>query len=491
MEKHFLIDQITWNDLDLEEVFGRMNHACSSVGQEYLKKTLHTLELDETVLKARDAKAEALKADPALVKELQKIFKALGKTKKVSFLDHIFKIREIKNQGNAIHFILIILLLAAIALIFVKPAIGIIALVIMIAVNIGLYFKFKAGVEGYFNSLKYLVSMVIAASKITKLSMGEAFSDDLACLKKNVKIFQPLKRGSWLITNSVSGSLIDVIMDYIRMIFHVDLIKFNSMKKCASEHEAEIQELYDTLGEIETCICIKLFREEHEAYCKPAFAEAGLSTTQVYHPLVAEPVKNSLKTGQSVLLTGSNASGKSTFLKTIAINQIFAQTIYTCLADSFQTRFYQVLSSMALTDNILGEESYFIVEIKSLKRIFDSLNPEYPVMAFIDEVLRGTNTAERIAASSQILKKLSHENALIFAATHDIELTRILADDMTNYHFTEKVENDQVLFDYKIKEGPSTSRNAIKLLKVYGYDPELIRTADAMAQEMTEKAQKA
>ena len=484
MNKQFLIDQITWNDLDMEEVYARMNHACSSVGQEYLKKTLHTLQFNEEVLKERDAKAEALSDAPALVKELQKVFKGLGKTKKVSFLDHIFRIREVKSQGNAIHYILILLLLVAIALIFVKPAIGIIALVVMIAVNIGLYFKFKAGVEGYFNSLKYLVSMVIAASKINKLPMGEAFSADMERLRKDVKIFAPLKRGSWLITNSVSGSLIDVIMDYIRMIFHVDLIKFNSMKKCASEHEAEIQVLYDTLGEIETCICIMQFRKEHSAYCKPVFAEEGLSVSEVYHPLVSDPVKNSLETKRSILLTGSNASGKSTFLKTIAINQIFAQTIYTCLADCYQTRFYQVLSSMALTDNILGEESYFIVEIKSLKRIFDSLNPEQPVMAFVDEVLRGTNTAERIAASSQILKKLSHENALIFAATHDIELTRILEDDMTNYHFTEKVENDQVLFDYLIKEGPSTSRNAIKLLKVYGYDQALIDSAEKMAQNL-------
>ena len=110
-------------------------------------------------------------------------------------------------------------------------------------------------------------------------------------------------------------------------------------------------------------------------------------------------------------------------------------------------------------------------------------------MAFVDEVLRGTNTTERIAASCQILKKLSHDNALIFAATHDIELTKILENDMTNYHFSEYIENDQVLFDYLIKEGPSTSRNAIKLLKVYGYDQELVDSAERMAREMMEGVQ--
>ena len=491
--KKFFIDDITWNDLDMEEVYERINTASSSVGQEYLKKTLHSLEFDNSILINRDSKAESLKENPAIVSLLQKIFKGLGKTKKVSFLDHIFKIKEIKSRSNVKHFILILLLLIAIALIFVQPAVGIIAIVVMIAVNIALYFRDKAEVEAYFNSLKYLVAMVITASKILKLDLPESFSADKEILKECVKTFAPLKRGSWLLTNSVSGSLIDVLMDYIRMIFHVDLIKFNSMKKYAEDHEAEIQKLYDTLGEIETCICIMTYRNKLKAYCKPQFDltsdSAGLDVRQRYHPLLTDPVKNSLRTDQSILLTGSNASGKSTFLKAMAINQIFAQTIYTCLADSFKTTFYKVLSSMALTDNILGEESYFIVEIKSLKRIFDELDKDVPVMAFVDEVLRGTNTTERIAASSQILKKLSHENAMIFAATHDIELTRILENDMTNYHFSEYIENDQVLFDYLIKEGPSTSRNAIKLLKVYGYDQELVDSAETMAHEMMEEAQ--
>ena len=107
------------------------------------------------------------------------------------------------------------------------------------------------------------------------------------------------------------------------MIFHVDLIKFNSMKKCAQEHEAEIQQLYNALGEIELAICIMQYRKKVGAYCCPEFQESDGKLTKVltftaknmYHPLVNDPVKNSLHTNKSLLLTGSNASGKSTFLK--------------------------------------------------------------------------------------------------------------------------------------------------------------------------------
>ena len=171
----------------------------------------------------------------------------------------------------------------------------------------------------------------------------------------------------------------------------------------------------------------------------------------------------------------------------IAINQIFAQTIYTVLADSFETSFYEVLSSMALNDNILGEESYFVVEIKSMKRIFDALSDETPVMIFVDEVLRGTNTAERIAASSQILRRLSQENALCFAATHDIELTELLSDVMDNYHFSEQIEGDSgnITFDYKLKKGKADTRNAILLLKAYGFPQDVVEAAATMADDRT------
>ena len=487
--KHFSIDEITWNDLDMDAVYDRLNICHSSVGAEILKQTLTDLLFDEEILRNRSEKADYLSQNKKQEEQLTKVFSALGKTKKVSFLDYIFRLKEIKPAGNGIHILLIILLLLSIAAIFVKPAVGIVALVVMVALNIILYFRYKAPIEPYFNCVKYLVSMIVAAEKTAKIlnQNATAFTDDAATLKSLVRTFSPVRRGSWLITNSVSGSLADVIMDYVRMLFHVDLIKFHSMHKFCMEHEEDIRKLYEILGGIETSICIAHFRDSLDYYCLPVFQspDTAFHTEDAYHPLVKNPVANSIRTEKSVLLTGSNASGKSTFLKMIAVNQIFSQTIYTALARNYETTFYQVLSSMALKDNILGEESYFVVEIKSMKRIFDALSKDNPSMIFVDEVLRGTNTKERIAASSQILKKLSHENALCFAATHDIELTKLLENDMGNYHFTEHIsgETGDVLFDYQIRPGSAVSSNAIKLLKVYGFPSDVVDAASEMAQK--------
>ena len=139
-------------------------------------------------------------------------------------------------------------------------------------------------------------------------------------------------------------------------------------------------------------------------------------------------MKNSINADKSVLLTGSNASGKSTFIKSIAINSIFAQTIHTVLADSYTSSFYYIYSSMALRDDLQNNESYYIVEIKSLQRILEkAAQSDVPVLCFIDEVLRGTNTLERIASSSEIVGVLlARKGAMCFAATHDVELTNML-----------------------------------------------------------------
>lgn len=137
---------------------------------------------------------------------------------------------------------------------------------------------------------------------------------------------------------------------------------------------------------------------------------------------------------------------------------------------------------MALRDSILSNESYYIVEIKSLKRILDHVNSQIPTLCFVDEVLRGTNTLERIAASSHILATLAKMNALVFAATHDIELTHILEDIYSNYHFQERIVGNEVRFDYKLYQGRAVSKNAIKLLGMLGYSKDIIAKAEKAAE---------
>ena len=139
------------------------------------------------------------------------------------------------------------------------------------------------------------------------------------------------------------------------------------------------------------------------------------------------------------------------------------------------------MTSMALSDNLLEKESYYIAEIKSLQRILKETDGVVPVLGFVDEVLRGTNTVERISASSQILAVLAKTNTLLFAATHDIELTYMLETLFENYHFEEQICEDEILFDYQLKTGRATTQNAIALLRLLGYPEHIIEKAKETA----------
>ena len=206
-----------------------------------------------------------------------------------------------------------------------------------------------------------------------------------------------------------------------------------------------------------------------------------------WHPLLSHPVKNTIRADRGVLLTGSNASGKSTFLKMVAVNAVLAQTIHTCTAESYHAPIFRIFSSMALRDSIENGESYYIVEIRSLKRILDVAEErKSPVLCFVDEVLRGTNTVERIAAATQILIHLAESGALGFAATHDIEMTELLKEQYDNYHFEEVIKDGDIMFPYQLLPGKASTRNAIRLLQMMGYNEEIIKKASRQAEHFLE-----
>ena len=194
------------------------------------------------------------------------------------------------------------------------------------------------------------------------------------------------------------------------------------------------------MGSFEVYNSIINYRNRVDYYCIPELDnEYDMEVTDVYHPLLDNPVSNSIKVEKKgVLITGSNASGKSTFLRTIGINALLSQSINTSLSKSYRGKFYKIMSSMTIKDDLLKGDSYYMAEIKSIRRLLDKVAMDYNVLCFVDEVLKGTNTVERIAGGYEILLSLSRGKSLCFAATHDIELTSLLENTYQNMHFEDK-----------------------------------------------------
>lgn len=486
-DEHLDVDDITWNDLDMDEVFKQINNTQSSLGEECLYALLRKPSFSPEELKERNRLIEYFRTHGQERLLIQAKLNNVGKLRKISVFDYIGRLSDQEPQSNLPHYLMDIAILLSIMLTFIKPAVGMGLTIFTIAANIFLYFRYKTKIENYLAIIAFQLRLFDCIEDLSKVSVPELDSY-IKDLSSDIKVFKHYKRGSSIVVaRNVTGSILEAVIDYYRMIFHHDLIKYNLMISHFKKNKDVMYRIFKTAGFLDAMIAVASYREMVAYYSIPELTKSNgkpkLSLIDIYHPLIGDPVPNSITEDRCTLITGSNASGKSTFIKALGINAVLSQTIYTSLSKQYRASFFLIYSSMALKDNILGNESYFIVEIKSLKRILDHAGKDYPVLCFIDEVLRGTNTLERIAASSRILASLSGMNTLCFAATHDIELTYILENKYSNYHFRERVEGNQVLFDYKLYKGRAVSRNAIKLLKLLDYSEDIINDAEKAADE--------
>lgn len=482
----FFIDDITWNDLNMDEIFKKMNITYSAAGEEYLYYVLRTPLLEQQTLQRRESIISFFQNNSETRAACQLLFYKMGGCGKYSIYDYLDYLDTLGERNNRVHYLALIAVFASAGIMFFNLPAGLLLMMLVFIYNILTYFKIKNEIEPYLTSFGYIFKLLNTVSELQKIQIP-LLKEEWGRLKEASEGLKGFKRGSFLLMTSGrmsgSGNPLEILLDYLRMVLHLDLIQFNRMLKEVRAHTKDIDGMLTIIGMTEAMIAIGGFREGNSQYCVPCFhQDTGIKTVQMYHPLLEVPVKNDFDTKKSVLITGSNASGKSTFLKTVAVNQILAQTIHTCMADSYETGFFRTVTSMSLRDDIQSGESYYMVEIKALKRIMDMQKETTPpVLCFVDEVLRGTNTVERIAASVQILKSLAEEKSLCFAATHDIELTHLLETVYDNYHFEEEIEHDDIFFSYKIMGGRAKTRNAIKLLGIMGYDEAIIREAEVMA----------
>jgi len=484
------IDEITWNDLSMDSIFARMNFTQSSSGEEYLYAMLRRPVTDD-----HDGTQARMETHINYMMEheqerlnIMMALKDLGNTGKYSLYDYLDYLDKLGVRSNKIHYACILLLLVSVAAIFARPSLGVPLVIATACFNIVTYMKEKGIAAPYVTTFSYIMRMIHCVDDITKYEYSPQMKDFVVALKTERGSFDDFEKNSGMVLkmNASTGSIDELLFDYIKMLTHIDLIQFNKMLNIVHKNKREIIGLAGDIGYIDAVIAIGYFRAALPYYTTP-FLQTGCDgpfvISEGFHPCIEQPVANSFSQNRGMIITGSNASGKSTFLKMTAINAILAQTINTCAARMYKGNYYRIYSSMSLRDNLDNGESYYIVEIKALKRIMDAADTggNTPLLCFVDEVLRGTNTVERIAASTQILQRLAQRGIYCFAATHDIELTHLLERYYDNCHFEEEVKDGDVLFSYRLLDGRAHTRNAIKLLEIIGFSKEIIRKADDMA----------
>lgn len=322
--------------------------------------------------------------------------------------------------------------------------------------------------------------MLTMLGKFSKLGIDVLKTDleleSIERLRDYKTLLKKINRKTGSFYNKV-GLDTDIFYELISTVTLHEAILFLSIKDLVNENKENLCKLYFILGDIDNEIALSNLYYNLDLVCKADVADKkediSIEGEELHNPIIylkdkEESVGNTFKFTKDILLTGSNASGKSTFLRTIGINHLMAKTLGFVVAKKFKTTDTDIFTSIDIKDSIEEKTSYFMAEAKTIKKMIDNPGNIY----LLDEVFKGTNTIDRISAASSTLDYLSKQGFVV-AATHDIELTNILEKDFCNYHFEEVVTKDEIKFDYKLKEGRAATRNAIRILEMYDY-PEII-----------------
>jgi DNA mismatch repair ATPase MutS len=178
------------------------------------------------------------------------------------------------------------------------------------------------------------------------------------------------------------------------------------------------------------------------------------------------------------VITGSNMAGKSTFLRMTGINILLAQVGSAVVAREMTWSPLRLMTDLQARDNLARDESYFLAEVRHLRRMVVPAEEDGVLLGLIDEPFRGTNSQDQSAASVAVIRHLLRSDTLVLLATHDRHLTE-LADGKTikNYHYREDLSSDGLVFDYHLHDGPARTRNALRVLEREGYPPRVLEDA--------------
>jgi hypothetical protein len=293
-----------------------------------------------------------------------------------------------------------------------------------------------------------------------------------------------------------------LVHELFNLIGFFDVHVADSIIRIALRHRADLLAGASAMAELEAFASLGCFAWEQPLICWPAPDDrriqdgagshgAFLEIFGGVHPLVSpqRAVENDVRLtpdSRFWLITGSNMAGKSTFLRMSGVTVLLAQIGSAAPAREVRWTPVRLISDLRARDSLAASESYFLSEVRHLRRMVIPPPGDRPILGLIDEPFRGTNSQDQTAASVAVVRHLLASPHLFLLATHDRHLTT-LADGRVaaNFHFRENLGSDGLVFDYRLHDGPATTRNALRILEREGYPPALVAEANAWLRNET------
>lgn len=477
-----LVDDTTWSDLNMDDFFSKIDRTNTPIGSQYLYQRMRTYEPDIGTLNKQYELYRFLSNNDKIREEIQLILSKLDTRNSFYLPNLLFKEQPVRPRWYFIFYVLSFASIVSMVLIYFYPFFFLIALSIIL-INLVVEHLYGKNAIGYSIDISALSILLRVGIQLSEIKKSEKIKQ-LENLKGYRTFSKSLLKKIWWLTvdktrlNELSAALIE----YLNHFCLFNLVAYVRSIHLIKNHQPEIQRIFELVASLDSAISIASYLSENKKHCVPSFNKTNtINFDEVYHPLLDKPVPNSIALdGKSCLVTGSNMAGKTTFIKTVAINFLLAQTLNFTLAKKANIPRLFVKTSIKRTDDITEHKSYYFREIEALLEFIKLNKYQGQYIFIIDEIFRGTNTVERISAATSVLKYLAVQN-YTFVTTHDIELQDLLTENFEMYHFSEQVSDGRFYFDYRINPGPCSSRNAIKLLELKGYPDNIIKEANELA----------
>lgn len=461
-------------DLDFHLFFEKIDYTCSKIGQQFLYNRLRWITMSQEILEERTNLSHFFSQNIEI------------KTKTIQLLNHLnnhsnyyvfkFIIDKERKEKNVYPYIISTLLLFLSIILSIQHIKLSFLPLIFICAHIFFHYRNKMKWEYEFHYTAELFKSIQIVNKLQKLKIPLPFPD------KTLNNLQVLKNRLWhsKFERWLQEDILIfvwIVLEFIKIICNFEAIFNELIIRKIQKDKVDILKMFEYIGEIDCAISTSTLIEHEKNICTPRFINSKeLKIKNITHPLVENCIPNDLNlVHESLVITGSNMSGKTTFIRAIGLNIILAQTIHIAFATQFEIPFSNIHSSIRNKDNVIDSRSYYLDEILTIKDFIFNLNVPFFNIILFDEILKGTNSLERIAISKNILNFLNNQNCIIIASTHDFEIASFLQDkNYKNAYFEDLIEDTLLKFDYKIQFGLKETRNAIKLLKVNQFPTSLI-----------------
>ncbi|MGT2906546.1 MutS-related protein [Streptococcus dentiloxodontae] len=465
------IDEQTWEDLNLEEVFRQFNRTYSSLGAEYLFSKINGIGIHDFKTSA-DLENFFSKHSGERFRILY-IFDQLGKQSENGIRATLNSPpREAKWKKWCILYLAIHPFLSLLT-IFISPMLAATLVLTGFAFNLVLSFLAKTRLNQKLDSLSYLVRMLTAARKISKID-----SPLKEILVKEVKPFHRIQYLSIAFGKGDLSTDIGIIMEYLNTIFLLPFIAYYFLCAMIENHTDLLKKLHDHLSLLEASLALQDYKSTLPYYCYSVTNDKQeIQSEAIYHPLMTDMVANPVSFSQNIIMSGDNASGKSTYLRTVAVNAIISQLFGFAFAQSFSYQKGKVMTSMSVEDSLTNGESYFLAESHSIKKMVSAACDQKFTYLFIDELFKGTNTVDRLATGISLIEWLSAQKCRFMISTHDKEIIDYEGWSLEHLHFSSQYTEGRIRYDYQLKQGKAQTSNAINILETEAFPKEMISRA--------------